>query len=389
MSKVKILFFSANPRDKDYLDVKKEYTKIQSIIERESPIKDLVEVIFESDVQPKELKDLLLKHKPHIVHFTGHGDNKEIILINELGESKPVDKELLKHLLGLLKDSIKIVVLNACGTDSQAQEIADVIGCAVGIKQDIEDEAAIIFAHSFYKMLASGYSIRTAFDVSKIDLQLRDYDETAEYVNLYTEISFDPTQTFLVKRSYKGHWIISDPLLWNNYVTILDFAKHTHHIYQTLLIDHLSPFITNLDAIQEAPHSHFKNFSNLLNSWEKYNQAFSEFSKELDCKFLKDESVVIKAFEILLTIEDKTIRQALDDAKKLHYAPIKQNIKIYSNIHNNACNLFNKEDIYDILTNPTTANQAALFNNIEFRAKRVLTESDNLLRSLITFLLQE
>src|SRR4051794_34439370 len=58
---------------------------------------------------------------------------------------KSVSAFALNRLFGVLKDNIRVVVLNACYTRAQADAIADVIDCVIGMNAAIDDEAARVF----------------------------------------------------------------------------------------------------------------------------------------------------------------------------------------------------------------------------------------------------
>ncbi len=60
--------------------------------------------------------------------------------------------------------NLRLVVLNACHTRSQAEALTEVVDCVVSMNRTISDRAAIKFAASFYGALAFGRSVQTAFD---------------------------------------------------------------------------------------------------------------------------------------------------------------------------------------------------------------------------------
>ena len=83
-----------------------------------------------------------------------------------------VDADALADLFRVLKDGIRVVVLNACYSDVQAQAIVKEIDFVVGMSDSIEDDAARVFAAAFYRGLAFGRSVRTAFDLGINELKL-------------------------------------------------------------------------------------------------------------------------------------------------------------------------------------------------------------------------
>jgi len=162
--KVKILFLSANPLNMRRLSFDEEIRAIKEKI-RASEHRDHLEIISEWAVRPDDLLQALNEHKPHVVHFSGHGSaTKEIILCDACGKAKPVTKEALMSLFQTLRDNIRIVILNACYSKAQAEAITKCIPCAIGMNKEIGDDAAITFASSFYRAIGFGRSVKEAFE---------------------------------------------------------------------------------------------------------------------------------------------------------------------------------------------------------------------------------
>ena len=129
-------------------------------------------------VQVTDIQHHLLRHKPDIVHFSGHGSRiSEIILEDHSGNSHPVSARALSQLFSVLKDNIKCVVLNACYSEQQAQAIAQSIDCVIGMSTAIGDEAAIGFAAAFYQALGFGRDVKTAFELGCVQIDLESLNE--------------------------------------------------------------------------------------------------------------------------------------------------------------------------------------------------------------------
>src|SRR5258707_13527497 len=164
MEKIKILFVSANPAGTQQLKLDEEAREIEAKIRAPDP-PDSLELIGRWAVRADDLLQSLNQHRPHIVHFSGHGNpTEEIVLLDALGKPKPVSKEALVHLFRALKDNIRVVVLNACFSRPQAEAITGEIDCAIGMTRAIGDDAAITFAASFYRAIGFGRSVRQAFN---------------------------------------------------------------------------------------------------------------------------------------------------------------------------------------------------------------------------------
>jgi len=201
MEKIKILFVSANPAGTQPLKLDEEAREIEAKI-RAADHRDSLELITKWAVRPDDLLQALNQHRPHIVHFSGHGSpTEEIVLLDKLGEPKPVSKEALVHLFRVLKDNIRVVVLNACFSQPQAEAITGEIDCAVGMVRAIGDNAAITFAASFYRAIGFGRSIKEAFDQGIAALLLDGGPEDKTPVLMRKKPSHMPTEVAMNLRS--------------------------------------------------------------------------------------------------------------------------------------------------------------------------------------------
>ncbi len=169
---IRILFLAANPRDTDPLRLDQEIRIIDQRL-RSSEYRDRFQVFQHWAVRVSDLQELLLRHKPHIVHFSGHGSKSgRIVLEDDNGSATSVSPDALRNLFHILKKDVRCVVLNACFSFNQADAIANEIDCVVGMSQAIGDESAKQFAGSFYQGLGYGENIAIAFELgcNAIDL---------------------------------------------------------------------------------------------------------------------------------------------------------------------------------------------------------------------------
>ncbi len=111
-----------------------------------------------------------MRHKPHVVHFSGHGAASGIALTGSDGTGRLVPPDALANIFRALKDNVRVVLLNACDSAPQAEAIVSEIDCAVGMSDEIDDEAAIAFSAAFYEALGYGQSVQTAFDLGLVQL---------------------------------------------------------------------------------------------------------------------------------------------------------------------------------------------------------------------------
>lgn len=192
---IKILFLAANPSDILPLKLDEESRSIDLAL-RQSEFGDLFEIKQHWAVRVSDIQGLLLRHKPDIVHFSGHGSAaNEIILQDGSGQSQVVPAAGLEQLFLLLKDNIRCIILNACYSESQAQAIAKHIDCVIGMSTELSDLAAISFATAFYQAIGFGRNIQAAFDLGCLQISLENLGE--QHIPKILSIKSDPSCVIL------------------------------------------------------------------------------------------------------------------------------------------------------------------------------------------------
>jgi hypothetical protein len=195
--KTTILFLAASPQGESKLALDRECRDIREKIRSSDHPREL-ELRSEWAVRPDDLLQYLNEYRPQIVHFSGHGSEEEEIILQDPQThcAAPVSLPALRTLFTTLRDNIRLVVLNACYSRPQAEAIVEVIDCAVGMSSGIGDQAAIVFAASFYRALGFGRSVREAFDQGRAALLLQGIpgDTTPQ---LLARTGIDPAQVYL------------------------------------------------------------------------------------------------------------------------------------------------------------------------------------------------
>jgi len=133
-------------------------------------------------VRPSDLQQALLDEEPTVAHFSGHGDGAAGLILHsdDATADALVTAAALRSLFRFLKGNVRMVVLNACFSTEQATAIVEEIDFVVGMSDEIDDDAARFFAAAFYRGLAFGKSVQSAFDLGVNELQLNGFveDET-------------------------------------------------------------------------------------------------------------------------------------------------------------------------------------------------------------------
>ena len=163
---LKLLFLSANPSNARPLRFDKELQSIKQAI-REAGFESHFTIISEFSVRINEISKYLMKHQPHIVHFSGHGTKSgKLAFENRDGVAVAANRQSLRDLFDVLKDNIRIVFLNSCYSELQAQAIAEVVDCTIGVSEKIKDDIAIEFAVQFYQAIVYKRDVASAFNTS-------------------------------------------------------------------------------------------------------------------------------------------------------------------------------------------------------------------------------
>lgn len=162
--RIRVLMLAANPLSTTRLAIDEEARQITERL-RLSRDRDAFDLITCWAVRRMDLLQYLNQHSPHIVHFSGHGDRTgDILLSAGDGTGRRVSATALADLFRVTNDEIRVVVLNACHSTAAVQAIGRYVDYVVGMRAPITDEAATIFAASFYSALGFRRTVRQAFE---------------------------------------------------------------------------------------------------------------------------------------------------------------------------------------------------------------------------------
>jgi hypothetical protein len=175
-SKKRILILAANPKATPKLRLDEEVREIKEGLLR-SKYRDQFEIHSVWAVRRRDLRRALLDHKPHIVHFSGHGTEDGLKMEDEMGLAVTVSKGALSGLFEIFSGKVECVILSACYSGPQAAAISKHIDYVIGMKKEINDSAAIEFAVGFYDALGAGESVEDAFNLGRNAVQLEFPDQ--------------------------------------------------------------------------------------------------------------------------------------------------------------------------------------------------------------------
>ena len=161
---VTVLFVAANPAATSRLALDEEAHRIEREL-RMAKYRDAFRFRTLWAARPVDLLRGLNDEQPAVIHFSGHGKHGEgLVLADDDGETVTVPGASLRRLLAALPTAIRLVVLNACFSSDHGAEVANVVGCAIGMNAAIGDIAARRFSEALYSAMGSGLSVRSAFE---------------------------------------------------------------------------------------------------------------------------------------------------------------------------------------------------------------------------------
>jgi hypothetical protein len=199
MKKHIILFLAANPSGTDRLALDREAREIHVELER-SGARDCFEFVTRWAVAPLDLLHELRKLKPTVVHFSGLGGqhvaaehrsgeapDRDVASDLALPSGEPqggmffqgpdggpqfVTTAALQETFGAADAPVKLVILNACYSEPQAEALLAHVDCVVGMGGAIRDDAARSFAIGFYGGLGERASVVAAYRQGRAAISL-------------------------------------------------------------------------------------------------------------------------------------------------------------------------------------------------------------------------
>ncbi len=167
---VNILFIAANPADTQRLGIGEEYKTL-----REAWLKAGTEAFalhLSLAATVKDLQDELIRIKPQIVHFSGHGEAGALAFAGQQDSTCWAETKALAELFALCAGHVQCVLLNACYSEAIATAVSVHIPTVIGMAREIEDSDAIRFSDGFYSALFGGEDCESAFKHGKVRLDL-------------------------------------------------------------------------------------------------------------------------------------------------------------------------------------------------------------------------
>ncbi|UBS32379.1 CHAT domain-containing protein [Altererythrobacter sp. N1] len=180
IEKVRIALLVTNPDINAPLQTAIEARDIQKAIEN-SPNSSSFAVKVVLAPTFDDLIDSLNRLNPQILHFSGHGGGKSIILDNDrAGQDggEVLDYGMASRLLQATDAKISLIVLAACDTATGVEQLLSERRAIIAMSDSIDDEAACAFSARFYKSIADGVTVEKALIQAKLYLEQKGYRDS-------------------------------------------------------------------------------------------------------------------------------------------------------------------------------------------------------------------
>jgi hypothetical protein len=159
---IRILLMPSQPSTKVMQELEREGAELERSL-RTSVRKGQLDLVYGSMAQPSDLSRVLHRHRPHIIHFSGHGSATRALAD---ASGKPLHPTDIANLFSEAR-GIRCVVLESCYTRPQADAIAKSVESVIAISTRAAEEDVTSFATKFYSELSSGTSVKRAFELAR------------------------------------------------------------------------------------------------------------------------------------------------------------------------------------------------------------------------------
>lgn len=193
-----VLYLTANPDPKNPLQVDLEYKMVQQGI-RGSRFRDNITLYPQPAADLNSLLQGLNDHRPQIIHFSGHGN--EYAIATDAGKlGKPTAQllsfNLLSKALAATDSQPDVIILNSCKSSAAKKTLLTKVKIIITMRESVSDIAAANFAQTFYAAIASGQSVKSAFEQGKVAVENASISD-ADVPEIHCANSIDPARIVL------------------------------------------------------------------------------------------------------------------------------------------------------------------------------------------------
>ncbi|MGN9906777.1 hypothetical protein ACTMTJ_04390 [Phytohabitans sp. LJ34] len=194
--RVTVLLFASHVPKETTVDVAEEAREIEMKI-NDATLAAYVRLKAWQATRPLDLMPMFNRHKPYMVHFSGHGQPGALIMTGGPDRPEPVPTDLLVRMFKASADHLRVAFFNVCDSEEQAVAAARLLDVVIGMRGRLPDTMARMFAARVYSSLAFGESMRKAFEQGLLEVEK--FPEARVVPQLYHRPGVDPHKVVLVR----------------------------------------------------------------------------------------------------------------------------------------------------------------------------------------------
>lgn len=156
--------------NRNQIQIPREFDSIQGAL-RSCKHRDVVSVATPILAATRQKLVEAYRYRPAILHFAGHGDDRSLSLLSDLGllvSETPLLAAQLASVLLSFPDRIRLCLLNTCNSEAIARHLvtAHATDAAIGWQGKVADAEAIAFSGAFYARLGDGLTLEQSFTLA-------------------------------------------------------------------------------------------------------------------------------------------------------------------------------------------------------------------------------
>lgn len=184
---MKIMYVGCNPTGANDLLMDSEVTQLARLFRSRKG--EPVDFMPYPRLPIEELPLVIADELPEILHIAAHAGDGRLLFANAAGAKVELTGAGLAVYLNVGSPP-RLVYLNACKSDSIAQELTSVVEIAIGTTSAITNRAARASALLFYDRVLGGSTVYDAFEAGRVTMATMQCDELTSA--LYTMKDVDP-----------------------------------------------------------------------------------------------------------------------------------------------------------------------------------------------------
>jgi len=198
--RLRVLYLTSSPGNEAPLRVDAEVNNVLKAL-RSAKHRDLVDLQHRPAAGPQDLIDAINDHRPHVIHFSGHGAATGLLF--DTNDLEPTDGQFLdfEPLATLLKATSfppTLIVLNACHSEGGAEILLEAAPVVIAMSDTVGDMSAGLFATHFYAAIGGAQSIASAVDQAKAMIAIA-LPDTPDLIVVSVREGYDAHDIQLVK----------------------------------------------------------------------------------------------------------------------------------------------------------------------------------------------